>query len=99
MPENGWNRFSRRIDVSETEHEEGARAGAFNEAELRAKRNPAGAFRSHERARDMKSIFRQKLIQVISGHSPRNLREFGANTIGIPVSDGFQLPVHDTLGP
>ncbi len=46
----------------------------------------ASAFAASERARDVKALFRQQIVEVVTGNAPRNFRVTLANQRGIFVA-------------
>ena len=63
----------KRIGVAEAD--ERPVLGAVDEAHRRLQNDGAGPFGADQRAGDVKTVFRQELIEVVAGHPPRNLRE------------------------
>ena len=62
----------------------------MNQPRLRFEHRDASAFRADQRARDVETIFRQKLIQIVAGNAARNFRIFFADQIGVFVAQIFQ---------
>ena len=82
---------SRVINGGVSEDQKGARARALHQAELGLKRGNAGTLCSNERARHVKSVFRQELVEVVTGYAAGDFGKAGADEIGVLVANGLQL--------
>jgi hypothetical protein len=53
-----------------------------------------GAFRTHQRAGDVETVFRQEFIQIIAGDAPGNLGITRANQLGIVIAQRAQISIN-----
>ena len=76
--------------VRVTEAEQRAVLRTVDQVELGFENRYAGALGADERARDVESVFRQQLIEVVAGDAARNVGEFRADLRGVLVADVAQ---------
>src|SRR5688572_28524814 len=60
---------------------------AVDQAKGRAQDDRALSLRSHQRARDVKAVLGQELVQVVARHPARDLRKPAPYTLRIPVAN------------
>src|SRR5687767_13549531 len=73
------------IHVLVADDEERSRRRAVHEPALRLEHEHTGALTAHERARDIESVLRQELIEVVAGDAPGDVREALPNETGITI--------------
>ena len=69
------------------EDEGTARGRRVDEAALRFEHDRARAFAADKRSRDVESILRKQLVEVVAGDAPRDFREAGAHEVRVCVAD------------
>src|ERR1019366_7633294 len=78
------------VNVRISNHQQDPFGRALHQAASGFENCDTGAFRSHQRAGNMKTVFRQKLIQVVSGNAARDFGKPGANQISVVIAQEFQ---------
>jgi hypothetical protein len=63
------------------EHDKGARRRKIDEAHGGGEGQRAGAFRADQRAADMKTLFRQQIVEIVAGDAARNVRIAAADFV------------------
>ena len=77
----------RRVEnIRIAEDQKRARRRAMDEADRRCKHHHTGAFGADERARHVKSFFRQQLVKVVAGNAPWNSWIARANKRSIMIA-------------
>ena len=67
---------------------------AVDQPQRRPEHDGARAFGSHQRARDVKPVFRKQLIEVVARHATRDLRKAAPYALSIPVANRSQRRVN-----
>ena len=79
--------------IVEAEHGEHAKRRAGGEVQRGGDDVGAGALGADQRARDMKIVFRQQLVEVVAGDAARNAGKFFADQSGVAVADAREAGV------
>src|SRR6266446_2034422 len=53
----------------------------------------ASSFRADERARHVKAVFGEQVVEVVSGNAARNVGELAANLLSVAVGDGVESSI------
>ncbi len=61
-------------------------AGSFEDSD-------AGAFGAHQRAGDVEAVFRQEVVQVVSGNASRDIRKLAADLIAVTIGEFLEAGV------
>ena len=75
------------INVGTADDQQHARRRTLDQAAGGFKNGDAGAFGTDECAGDVKAIFREQIVEVVSGDAARNIGELLANLIAVFVGD------------
>ena len=82
------NMIRRRKSILITKSNQRPVLRTVDQPQLGFEHDRARAFRSDQRARHVKSIFRQQLIEVVAGDPARNFRKARADQVAVLVADG-----------
>ena len=63
------------VDIRIGDHQQHALRGTFDQSAGGFEHGDAGAFRPDQRARHLEAVFRQQIIEVVSGNPPGNRRD------------------------
>src|SRR5208283_432044 len=88
-----WNKVSTNVDVGPSDHEQHPRRGALDEPASRFENGGAGALGTNQRARNMETIFRQQVVEIVSGNATRNIGELAANLVAVAVGELFEARI------
>src|SRR5258708_39315240 len=88
-----WNVIGREECILVSQPDKCSVLRAVDQFQLRFEHDRTSSFSSDERARNVESSFRQEFIQVVAGHSSRNLREARADQAAIVFPDREQLAI------
>ena len=83
-------------DVRVAHDQERARREAGDEPDLRLQHRHARGLGADQRAGDVEAVLRQERPEVVARHPPGDIREPGADRVGVPVAERRQLPVDPT---
>ncbi len=86
--------IARLENIGITKHEERTRLRIRNQLQRRLQHRHTRSFAAGQRPGDVKSFFRQKVVQVVTGNAPGNLRKPFPNERRVFVAQRFQLPVN-----
>ena len=84
------HRIARAIDVGEAEHQQHARRRTLYEFCLRLQRERAGALAADQRARNVETVLRQQLVEVVARHAALDFRKARANQVGVFVAQRLE---------
>src|SRR5205814_6723357 len=82
------------INIGIAEYEERAHRRIGNQLERRFQKKRARSLRSNQRASDIETFFRQKIVKIVAGNAARNFRETFSNVIAVPFSQIDKLLVN-----
>src|SRR5687767_15844114 len=85
--------------VGITEADERAMLWAVDQSQRGAEHDRKRPFGSDQRTRNMESIFRKQLVEVVAGYAAWNLRETAADARGIAIADRSQGRVNLSAAP
>src|SRR5207237_8103933 len=77
-----------------TEHEQRTHPRIRNQLQRRLKDDDTAAFRSHQRACDVKSVLWQQLVQIVSRNAARNSWKTFSDQLAIFISKIEKLSVN-----
>src|SRR5579864_8866324 len=95
--QNLWNMLCRLVDIPITKHQQAALFGPVHQPDLCPQGDDASALGTNQRARYMEAIFRQQLIQAVSGDSAGNFRIATADQISILIAQAAESGIDLTL--
>ena len=87
-----WSAAAKTSAVAERDKRAVLRA--VDQPQLGFEHDHAGAFGADQRARHVKSVFRQQFIEVVAGDAPGNSRIPRADQVGVLVANGAQLGIN-----
>src|SRR5579872_4000059 len=90
MTQNLGNEISALKNIAASDYQQYALGWALDQAASRLQYGDAGPFRSDQRPCHMKTIFRKKKIQVVTGDTPGDVGEFLAHQIAVFIGQQFQ---------
>ncbi|HLX59199.1 MAG TPA: hypothetical protein VKR83_19450 [Ktedonobacteraceae bacterium] len=81
------------IGIGESEHQQRASGGAGDEAHSGFQHGDAGALGAYQRARNVKAVFRQQLVEVVAGNAARYVGEARTDEVGVGISQRFEARI------
>ncbi len=75
-----------QINIVEAEHDQAQPARARHELERGAERDCERAFGARDRARQVKAVFRQELVEIVARDAPRDFREPLTDAIAVAIA-------------
>src|SRR5215467_10811791 len=85
------------INVRVAEHQERASGRAVDQANGCLEDRDTGTFCANQCPRNVESVFRQELIEVITRDAARNVGKALSDQMGIPVAQGLELSIDMTV--
>ena len=87
------------VNVGITQDQQRAHRWVYNQLQRRFENESAGAFRSHQRARDIESVFGKQIVEIVTGNPTRNFRVTLPNEFPILIAQSAQLVIYFSAPP
>ena len=78
------------INVGPSDDEQHSRRRTLDQSASRFEHRDASAFGADQRARHVKAVFGEQVVEVVSGNAARNVRELAAHLLAVAVGDGLE---------
>ncbi len=91
----GRSVISSREQIRVADDQQRAMLGAVHQPRCGAENDDARAFRPDQRARHIETVFREQLIEVVTGHAPRDSRVPLPHQRRVAIAQIAQLPVNN----